>query len=243
MGSTFAESNIRHQVCIWRDAQSIVDEYRVSQVERPCGCICLPVDAHEIVDPGLPASSATEQVRNFLILNKCLKVPEFRLPMLPCPFPRGPTPDAVDAREIIVPITTPYALLKIVAGNAEYPMIISIAFQHYPAKLKKSGVRKAVVFENDAFLHVPEKPSDTGTHGEFAAKVFVEKARMQFTLPIYHIDDRSRLLAQSGFVGPVRTRPIRRYVQLRWPCASDGLEHLPGDLGLIENQEQDRHFV
>jgi hypothetical protein len=87
-------------------------------------------------------------------------------------------------REVIASMAASPAILEVIARNAPHFPVISVSVQKRPTKAKKIGVGHAVVFENDAFLNMLEKPRDGTADPETAPLIDIHISLLDITLPI-----------------------------------------------------------
>ena len=63
------------------------------------------------------------------------------------------------------------AVLEVVAADAPHPCVVPVALQQGGAVGEEVGMGNAVVLQDDALLHLLEKPADGAAHPEAAALV------------------------------------------------------------------------
>jgi len=118
-------------------------------------------------------------------------------------------------------------------------LITSVPRQQFDTVWKEVGTREAVVLEDDRFLDLGEHPVDPARYTDAAAEVCIGVVSQHLTRPVDAIDDRAHLPAPFGLTGPVGAGAVGDDQQCLRPRRGDGVEHLAGGVGTIEDQKGD----
>src|ERR1700739_4745442 len=139
--------------------------------------------------------------------------------------PGRPAPDLGILGKMIRLIRMQRRRKKIISRNRTHFLTIPETGQHLPAKRKKGGIRKTIVFENDSLFFLLKKPGNRFADCATAAKIFVTQQRLDVTIPVDLIQNGPGSRAKlplSSFFG---ARSVRSHIQLCWPAFANRREH------------------
>ena len=157
--------------------------------------------------------------------------------VLPAAAPAGPAPAVHVVAEVVAAIAAPLAVLEIVAADAPHPRVVAVALKQSGAVREEVGMGNAVVFQDDALLHLLEKPGDRTAHPQATALVHIGIEALDLAGPInLLLDHRAGGGHFLGFAGVLRVGAVAGHKQPRGCYRADGVDHLaqgvraaPGD--------------
>lgn len=126
-----------------------------------------------------------------------------------------------------------------IAGNGQYSIIVAVSRQHGRTKREKVRMRQAVVFQDDPFLDVLEKPTDGFADSMTTAAILAAEERGDFAGPIDRSRDPTGFGAQRRFTVPLRSRPIGCDKETGWSGSADRCKYLCGNCRPVEDQKKD----
>ena len=152
--------------------------------------------------------------------------------MLPAAAPAGPAPAVVVKAEVVAAVAAPLAVLEVVAADAPHPRVVAVALQQGGAVGEEVGVGNAVVFQDDALLHLLEKPADRTAHPQAAALVHIGIQALDLAGPVdLVLDHRTRGGHFLGFAGALGVRAVAGHIQTCGCHWADGIDHLAQGVG------------
>ena len=151
--------------------------------------------------------------------------------------PCRPFLDQWNAAEVVAAIAAPLAVLEVVAADAPHPRVVAVALQQGGAVGEEVGMGNAVVLQDDALLHLLEKPGDGAAHPQAAALVHIGIEALDLAGPIdLVLDHRSGGGHLLGFAGAVGIWAVASHIKACGRHPTTGVDHLaqgvraaPGD--------------
>jgi hypothetical protein len=165
-------------------------------------------------------------------------VPIAAVAQLPAAPPGGPTPGiGVASSPVISPLaagdgSTRGRLKELRPVDAPHPRVVAVALQQSGAVREEVGMGNAIVLQDDALLHLIEKPGDGAAHPQAAALVHVGIEPLDLAWPVDllldHMEGGGHLL---GFARALGIRAVAGHIQARGGHRTDGIDHLTQGVG------------
>ena len=143
------------------------------------------------------------------------------------------------AAEVVTADAAQLAVLEVVADDAPHPGVLVVALQQGGAVGEEVGMGNAVVLQDDALLHLLEKPGDGAADTEAAALVHIGVKALDLAGPVdlslNHGAGGSQLL---GFARALGVGAVAGHEQARGRHRADGVDHLTQGVGAAPGDEQ-----
>ncbi len=126
---------------------------------------------------------------------------------------------------------------EIVPRNGPDFRLIPVTVEHLFAKREKGGVRQAIVFEDDPFFLLIEKPANRFADRGATSQVLVPEKCFNFAIPIDSLQNGPGFSAESPFAAFLGSRPIGSHIKARRLVRADRLKDLLRRFWTIEDKE------
>src|SRR5690606_24374116 len=161
--------------------------------------------------------------------------------VLPRPSPGGPSPDVIPVGKEI----RGFALFTQSGregrtADGHDARVMAVSFQQFRTESKESRPGEGVIFQDNTFLHVLEKPGNCSRYARTASQIRVPEKRMHLTRPVNFRHDPSAFRASLGFAFLVRAWSISCNEQLPGASGPDRLKDTAGRVRTAEDQEKYR---
>jgi hypothetical protein len=117
-------------------------------------------------------------------------------------------------------------MLKIIARDLKYVVIIFIPVQHTSAKGKKAAHRKTIVLQNDPLIDVLKKPGNGVAQSELATQIFRSEQIPDIARPLNIGNYFSYLVTRTFISGMISSRAISRNEQSSGRCFFNFFKYL-----------------
>ena len=160
--------------------------------------------------------------------------------MYPALPPTCPAPAMRIATEVVAANAAPLAVLEVVAADAPDPRVVAVVLKQGGAVVEEVGMGDAVVLQDDALLHLFEKPGDGAADSQAAALVRISVEPLDMARPVDlvldHLAGGSHLF---GFAGTFGVGAIASHEQARGRHWSDSVDHLAQGAGAAPGDQEE----
>jgi len=159
-------------------------------------------------------------------------VVEIGVVVLPAAAPASPAPTVVVAAEVVAAVAAPPAILEIIAADAPHPRVVAVTLQQGGAVGEEIGMGNAVVLQDDALLHLFEKPADRTDRSNAAALVHIGIKALDLAGPVdLVLDHRAGGGYLLGFTGTLGVGAVAGHEDTRGCYMANGVDHLAQGVG------------
>ena len=241
MGGILSKTNIAHEVYIGQRCEAAISKASEGPlIVPPCDQHCLRMRSLPDRAPIFSLYRVFKGRFHQAGITQGGPVVEIGVVVLPATTPAGPAPAVVVAAEVVAAVAAPLAILEVVAADAPHPRVVAVTLQQGGAVGEEIGMGNAVVLQDDALLHLFEKPADRTDRSNAAALVQIGIEALDLARPVdLVLDHRAGGSHLLGFAGALGVRAVAGHIQTCGCHWADGIDHLAQGVGAAPSDQEE----